>query len=225
MPNYIAHEVFGAKVQEELPAELSTAVKLESLAFRCGLYGPDPLLFLPGGLGLSRMLHSTWRENSLPRMQYYLQEGSLGQQSFAAGYLCHLMLDDACHSRIYALMRERGLSHPMLEIGLDYSILRTIGEQKLHRPDVQEHKRVSSLASGVIAPVRRHEYRLGLSSMSFLCRRMNQVGKYYKSKLTGDYRRPIGELHNILDETISPTSQMLSALYAAPRVEKALLFA
>lgn len=220
MPNYIAHEVFGAKVREELPADLALSVENEPLAFRCGLYGPDPLLFLPGGLNLSRLLHKTWRENSLPRMQYFLQQGSRGQQSFAAGYLCHLMLDDICHSHIYALMRERGLSHPMLEVGLDYSVLRSLGKTKFHHPNVQEQRRVSTLASGVIAPVGRREYRLGLASMSFLCRQMNSVGSFYKRKLTADYRRPIGELHNMLENTVQPTVHMLGELLLAPPVAK-----
>lgn len=202
MPNYVAHELFGAQVRERLQPELQWALDEEPEAFRCGLYGPDPLLFLPCGLHLSRLLHRTWRVHSAPRMQSMLEMGSAGEKSFAAGYLCHLLLDDLCHHRIYSLMREEGLSHRCLEVGLDCLILKKSGEPRFPIPYVDGKKRISKLAAGLIHPVKPLEYRLGLASMGLLCKQMTQVGKMYRRKITLDYQKPVGELFQILEETI-----------------------
>lgn len=212
MPNYVAHELFGAQVKEQLSPRLRSAVNEESVAFRCGLYGPDPLLFLPGGLAFSRLLHGTWKEKSISKMQQLLQEGSAGQQSFAAGYLCHLMLDDVCHERIYALMREQGLSHRMLEVGLDWVILDEMGEGRFPLPTVQGKKRVSHLASELISPVNPMDYRLGLSSMGLLCRQMTRLGKHYRKKLNADYHGPIAELYRMLEQTVAPVISKIGEL-------------
>ena len=214
MPNYVAHELFGAQVKEQLPQGLRSVVNEEPVAFRCGLYGPDPLLFLPGGLGLSRLLHGNWKEQSGPAMQHCLQEGTAGQQSFAAGYLCHLILDDACHQKIYALMREQGLSHRILEVGLDWRILGDLGKERFHAPTVPGKKRMVDLATNVISPVKPTEYRVGLSSMGLICRQMNQVGKYYRHKLTGDYRAPVAELYNILEDKVSDAALCIEGMAA-----------
>lgn len=203
MPNYVAHELFGARVKAKLPENLRSVVDEEPVAFRCGLYGPDPLLFFPGGLSLSRLLHGNWKEQSGAAMQRCLQEGSAGQQSFAAGYLCHLLLDDACHSRIYALMREQGLSHRLLEIGLDLRMLSDLGKERFPTPTVPGKKRMGGLASAMISPVKPSEYRAGLSSMGLICRQMNQVGRYCRSKLTGEYKAPVTELYGILENKVS----------------------
>lgn len=203
MPNYVAHELFGARVRENLSETMRSVVDEEPVAFRCGLYGPDPLLFLPGGLSLSRRLHGNWKEQSGAAMQQGLQEGNAGQQSFAAGYLCHLLLDDACHQRIYALMREQGLSHRIMEIGLDWRILTDLGKERFPAPSVPGKKRMGGLATELMSPVKSSEYRAGLSGMGLICRQMNKVGRYYRSKLTGDYRAPVSELYDILESKVS----------------------
>ncbi len=214
MPNYIAHELFGAQVKEGLAPSLRRVVEEESLAFRCGLYGPDPLLFLPGGLAFSRLLHGTWRTQSGARMQGILQHGSAGEQSFALGYLCHLMLDDVCHQHIYALMREQGLSHRLLEIGLDWSILDQMGCTGFHSPGVKGKKRISGLAADLIAPVKSFDYRVGLSSMALLCSQMTCVGKIYRKKLTDAYQRPVAELFGMLEKTVGAAVSMVEGLQA-----------
>lgn len=214
MPNYVAHELFGAQVQERLPSELSWALDAEPEAFRCGLYGPDPMLFLPCGLHLSRLLHKTWRSHSVPKMQRMLEQGSDGEKSFAAGYLCHLLLDDLCHDRIYRLMKEEGLSHRCLEVGLDWLILKKSGMTRFPVPHVEEKKRISELAADLIYPVKPLEYRMGLASMGMLCKRMTQVGKLYRRKLTLGYREPIGELFQILEETIDNAVSLISQFSA-----------
>lgn len=212
MPNYVAHELFGARVKNKLSESLRNAVEEEPVAFRCGLYGPDPLLFFPGGLGLSRLLHGNWKEQSGLAMQHCLQEGNQGQQSFAAGYLCHLLLDDACHQKIYALMREQGLSHRILEIGLDLRILTDLGKERFPTPSVPGKKRMGGLATEVMAPVKASEYRAGLSGMGLICRQMNQFGRYYRNKLTGEYKAPVADLHRILEQNVSDAVHVIEGV-------------
>lgn len=214
IPNYVAHERFGTKVRGQLPAELRLAVDAEPMAFRCGLYGPDPLLFLPGGLYLSRLLHGNWREQSAGKMQAFLQAGTDGQRSFAAGYLCHLVLDDACHQRIYALMREQGLSHRLLEVGLDWKILCDGGRDRFPVPVVPEKKRLVGFAAELISPVRPLELRAGLSSMALICGQMNRAGKLYRKKLTGEYRQPVAELDRILEDTVDSAIDTMQVMQA-----------
>lgn len=170
-------------------------------AFRCGLYGPDPLLFLPGGARDAKWLHNTWREQSLPRIQDALQWGTEEEKSFATGYLCHMLLDDVCHFQIYRWMEE-GLSHRCLEVGLDYALLEQAGESRFHVPDVPDKTRLARLASDVIHPVNPRGYRLGLSSMSMLCTQMNKVGAIYRKKLKREYQEPISDLMNRMDEAV-----------------------
>ena len=45
MPDFYAHEVFGAKVFAALPKPVQDRLEPEKNAWQCGLYGPDPLFF------------------------------------------------------------------------------------------------------------------------------------------------------------------------------------
>ena len=45
MPDFYAHEVFGAKVFAALPKPVQDRLEPEKDAWQCGLYGPDPLFF------------------------------------------------------------------------------------------------------------------------------------------------------------------------------------
>lgn len=201
VPNYVAHELFGQQVQQRLPEALCKTVDADQEAFRCGLYGPDPLLFLPGGAKAAKWLHSTWREKALPRIQDSLLWGTEGEKSFATGYLCHMLLDDVCHFQIYRWMEE-GLSHRCLEVGLDYMLLEQVGERRFHAPLVQDKTRMARLASDVIHPVNPRGYRLGLSSMTMLCTQMNKVGAIYRKKMKPEYQKPILDLMNRMNETV-----------------------
>jgi len=212
MPNYFAHEFFGQRIQGELPHKLRSVVEAEPEAFRCGLYGPDPLLFIPGALNFARLLHSAWREHSFSPLQLMLACGSDGEKSYAAGYLCHLLLDDSCHKRIYALMREQGLSHRLLEIGLDGLILRELGLDEFPSTTLKGKVRISHFATELINPIKPMEYWAGLSGMGLLCKQMNQAARLYRKKLTTDYKMPIKELLWLLEEALQNARLMLDQL-------------
>lgn len=219
MPNYVAHELFGDQVETRLPEQLKLAVQEEPEAFRSGLYGPDPLLFVPGGAPHSKFLHNNWQVSTAPALQSMLEFGDQGEQSFATGYLSHLLLDDFCHLWIYRWMEERGLSHRCLEVGLDWLILNQAGEKRFPSPRVMDRKRISRIAADILAPVSRREYHAGLVSMGLLCSQMTQVGKLYQRKLNRaklklEYTEPLAELRRTLNEAVD-SAVMLIKLFAS----------
>ena len=210
MPNYVAHEYFGKQVTDRLSGHLQRAVEMDSEAFRSGLYGPDPLLFLPGGLLHSRRLHNHWREETAPTLQAMTEQGSAGEKSFAAGYLCHMVLDDCCHLWIHRWMREWGLSHRCLEVGLDWMILEKAGETRFPVPRVEGRERISRLAAQVIHPIRPLEYRMGLASMGAVCSQMTKAAKLYRRKLGADYDAPLHALERTMDQAVDSAVMLLT---------------
>jgi hypothetical protein len=214
MPNYVAHEIFGRDVCCHLPSELQEAVAVEPEIFRSGLYGPDPLLFVPGGLTFSRFLHHTWQQSSAPALQEMIQWGTQEERSFAAGYLCHLIFDDFCHPWIYRWMAENGLSHRALEVGLDWMILDASGCGSFPSPRVAERKRITQAAVKVFSPAGARTYGFGLASMAFCCSQMTAVGKLYRRKLGAAYQGPLEELQKLFQEAVD-SATMLITLFAA----------
>lgn len=214
MPNYVAHELFGEDVSRRLPHDLQEAVAAEPETFRSGLYGPDPLLFIPGGLTYSRFLHHNWQQASAPALQEMIELGTQEEQSFAAGFLCHLILDDFCHPWIYRWMEELGLSHQALEIGLDCMMLDAAGCGSFPSPRVSARKNISRVAAKVVSPAGAHMYRFGLASMAACCSQMTKLGKLYRRKIRAEYQTPLEELQNAFREAVDSASMLLN-LYAA----------
>lgn len=221
MPNYVAHELFGEQVKKRLQGPLKQAVEQDTEAFRTGLYGPDPLLFLPSPAGAvhARQLHRHWEEMTGPLLQEMLAWGTPGQQSFAVGYLCHMMLDDICHEKIYGWMA-KGFSHRCLEVGLDWLILEETGEKRFPSPHVPEGKRIGNLAARVIFPISAMEYRVGLASMGLICSQMTKIGKLYRRRMKSSYIGPILELLETLYATVDPVLCRID-LYLEQAMEQA----
>jgi len=210
MPNYIAHEFFGERVFNRLSGHLRRAVEKDPEAYRSGLYGPDPLLFIPGGLVHSRRLHNHWRETTASTLQAMTEQGNAGEKSFAAGYLCHMVLDDFCHLWIHRWMDEQGLSHRALEVGLDWILLEKAGEERFSVPKVEDRERISRLAAQVIYPIRPLEYRMGLASMGALCSQMTNVAKLYRKKLNADYDEPLRALEKTMEQAVDSAVMLLT---------------
>ena len=102
MPNYNAHTYFGMKVLEEIPAEARRACVEDLPVFRTALYGPDPLQFCSvKAKRRADYLHKTWWEQNLTDLERSIRLGRGSVRSFAAGYLLHMLLDDAVHACVY----------------------------------------------------------------------------------------------------------------------------
>ncbi len=202
MPNYVAHEYFGARLEERLPEELSASIKAAPLAFCCGLYGPDPLMFIPGGLAISRRLHAEWKEKHTEPIIETLHGESDAARSFAIGYFSHQLLDDVCHEYIYAVMREQGLSHQLMELGLDALLLKQMGKQYFPAPNVEIRNHAGKLASDLLHPLRAFEYSLGLGSMGLLCKQIGTFQPRWERRLTTSYHEAATQLLHLVDNSV-----------------------
>ncbi|MEG2001184.1 MAG: zinc dependent phospholipase C family protein [Evtepia sp.] len=216
MPSYYAHEWFGERVLEQLPTDICRAIEEDTEAFKTGLYGPDPVMFAPGGPSRARVLGRFWREDAAETLHTMLNEGSDGEKSFAAGYLCHLVLDDSCHACIHRFQREQGLSHCSMELGLDWILIRENQEKKFPPMKIPHKNRVVKLAAKLIQPTTHAwQYRIGLTCMSLVTVKLTAIAKLYMKKNAKSYEAPLVELREILNERIGAAVKALTALYVS----------
>lgn len=215
MPNYNAHTYFGQQVLQSLPMELRQSCTRDLPLFRLGLYGPDPLIFSYLTKASSDRLHHYWREESLPRLEKAMRQGSASSASFAAGYLLHQLLDDATHPQIYQYMEADGSSHFRLEIELDRKILQEQGCSRLPGMTVQGKARAAAAAEGFLFPATQTQYLRGLWRMASL----SQIfGGHLRERIarqtTETERRQAGELRARLEEAVEPAAEELTAILA-----------
>lgn len=144
MPNYYAHLNFSAQVLSLLPSALGRALEGERPAFDLGSLGPDPLFFyrptLPNPVRREGM--TTHAQSALPafcRLREAVEEGLPMAAGYAAGFLCHLALDSACHRWILARLQKGAPRHLAMEAELDRMLLLEDGLEPLgqsHLPPV-----------------------------------------------------------------------------------------
>lgn len=138
MPALYAHKYFGETVLNALPNPLKDEFSLHSEAFVLGTQGPD-ILFN----------HKPFSKNEIKRKgtdmhlrsaKAFFQASAqkvktAGTQSavasYVAGFICHFMLDNACHPHIYQL-EDKGFNHGRIESEFDKYLKRRNGE-KVHR--------------------------------------------------------------------------------------------
>ena len=219
MPNYYVHEVFGERVAHRLPAPLRRAIAQDPTAFRVGLYGPDPLIFSPGCLNTARKLHANWQEE-LDCVQHLMNSPQAGEVSFAAGWLCHMALDDACHQYIHRMEEERDLSHMLMEMSLDFCMLQ---EERTAKPNpfrVYQKPRISKLAASLITPAKTWQYFEGLWSMGMTCNLMVATKSHWKQQVTQEYLEPTARLRRIVEETVRPTVHLTNQLWEGVQSEE-----
>ena len=124
MPNYYAHLSLGAQVLSQLPQELSLLLNRERSAFDLGCLGPDPLFFyrptLPNPVRREGVaMHA---RSALPvygRLREAVEEDAPMSAGYAAGFLCHLALDSACHGWIDRRAAEGTVTHLAMEAEFD----------------------------------------------------------------------------------------------------------
>lgn len=125
MPSHYAHWYFGGLVRRALPAPLAELAESQPEPFLAGLQGPDvlfhyhPLRANPvkregsdiharSGLRFFEAARDTLKAADTPAARSYL-----------AGFLCHYMLDTACHPLVEEGMAASGASHSAVETDLD----------------------------------------------------------------------------------------------------------
>ena len=124
MPNYYAHLSLGAQVLSQLPQELSLLLNRERSAFDLGCRGPDPLFFyrptLPNPVRREGVaMHARSALPVFGRLREAVEEDAPMSAGYAAGFLCHLALDSACHGWIDRRAAEGTVTHLAMEAEFD----------------------------------------------------------------------------------------------------------
>ena len=212
MPNYNAHTYFGMKVLEELPVEARQSCVEDLPVFRTALYGPDPLLYCSvKAKRRADYLHKTWRDQVLTELERSVRLGSGSVRSFAAGYLLHMLLDDAVHACVYRKMAE-GSNHQRMELALDRMLLDELGVDRQPHLAVQGRKRTTEAAAGFITPATEQQYGIGLLRMAAVTDMIRLREKQFLAGVTRVEAKHAREMREILEETISPSAGMLAGL-------------
>ncbi len=129
MPDFYAHQVFGGLVYAALPAPIRSRLvseEADQAGWLCGLYGPDPLFFhsLRKGDPVCREGHALHGQS--PAAPLERCRAALGQVpgvlGYGAGFLCHYVLDAACHPVVEAWARGSSLEHTLLEGAFDRTL-------------------------------------------------------------------------------------------------------
>ena len=156
MPHFYAHRVFGMLVWQALPEETKRKLQAQQEGFQLGLYGPDPLFFVRSGREEGIRQHSLPPGQVLARWSAYAHQPQV--LGYAAGWLCHYMLDAACHPIIRALGKETAVSHAKVELAFDRRLMQRFSLPK-EAPFSPETLQAAALGCGRVTP---KEFRRGL---------------------------------------------------------------
>ncbi len=171
MPNYFAHLTFGTRVLERLPESLRTPLEGERAAFDLGCLGPDPLFFYHPATGnpARREGLKMHKRSALPafrRLRAAVEERVPMSRGYAAGFLCHLALDSACHPYVEAQAARGEIGHLAMEAEFDRLLMERSGldTRRAHLPPPAGEAvcRAAALAYGTAGP---EEFRKGYLAM------------------------------------------------------------
>jgi hypothetical protein len=128
MPDYFAHTVFGEAVLARLPAPQQAQLREGETAFRCGLYGPDPMFFLFGrARDEARRMHREPAAIPIARLTEAARTGEPEAVGYLAGFLCHFWLDHTCHPIVVQTAAKGELNHTAVETEFDRALLAQYG--------------------------------------------------------------------------------------------------
>lgn len=138
MPNYFAHLTFGAQCLDRLPRPLALRLERERPAFDLGCLGPDPLFFYrvgrPNPVRREGMtMHARSALPAFEGLRSALEEGLPMAAGYAAGFLCHLALDHACHKWVDQTADTGDLTHLAMEAEFDRLLMERAGLPALGR--------------------------------------------------------------------------------------------
>lgn len=175
MPAFYAHRYFGEQVRKLFPAPLQEVCQTHENAFLLGTQGPDVLFY-----------HKPFKANATRSkgMELHLQSAKIffkacrqkavlnGEwneiRAYVAGFICHFMLDNACHPHIYVL-EDKGVPHGRIESEFDKYIKRQKG-MKVHKNAAAPLRPTTELARAVasILEVEESEVKRSVKTMRFI---------------------------------------------------------
>lgn len=127
MPNYYTHITFGAQVLAALPTPLRDTLEMERSAYDLGCLGPDILFFYRPVRREGTEMHKRSALPAFQRLRAGVADGEPMSGGYAAGFLCHLALDSACHPYITAVAARGGITHLAMEAELDRTLMERAG--------------------------------------------------------------------------------------------------
>lgn len=141
MPAIYAHHAFGREVKKNLPADLKALVRRFPDYYEIGLQGPD-ILFFYKFYEKNRVNQTGYRIHE-EEAALFLEQGrkvvkekglSSPECAYLLGFLCHFMLDSACHPYVAKQMEKHGVGHVALESEFEKYVLRRDGKDALSYP-------------------------------------------------------------------------------------------
>lgn len=181
MPAVYAHRVFGKAVFDALPAPLKSAFAPYKEAYLLGFEGPDILFYhkpfqanatKKKGSDLHHVSAESFFVNCAKKICSQNTENveNTALSAYVAGFICHFLLDNACHPRIYELEFTGKVTHARIESEFDKYLLRLNG-QKVFGNNVGKvfrDKNGTAKASAVALNVEEKEIKTSLAYIRFI---------------------------------------------------------
>ena len=121
MPDQLAHIRFARRVLAAADSSVRMRVCADSMAFRCGTFGPDPLFNdpLPSGRAEGFGLHRQPGRVALERLRGPVCAHMPWAADYAAGFFCHYALDRLCHPLLKDMAARGEAGHTAVETAYD----------------------------------------------------------------------------------------------------------
>lgn len=175
MPTTYAHDIFGKLISQKLPAEIRELVTEHKNSYFIGLHGPDILLYYrpfrdnPVREKGSEMHREIAGDFFARCKDYYMETGDQEALAYVIGFICHFMLDSACHPYIARYMRREGASHDEIETELDRYFMERAGKNPFRcKPAAHlRASRESVRAAAAVLELPERTVRKAIRSMRF----------------------------------------------------------
>ena len=140
MPAFYAHKFFGERVLDTLPSPLKENLNTHKEAFVLGTQGPDILFYhkpfskndiKTKGMDMHLASAMSFFKDCAEKIAKTPEGERSAKAAYVAGFICHFMLDNACHPHVYAL-EDTGVQHGLIESEFDKYLKRQNGE-KTHK--------------------------------------------------------------------------------------------
>lgn len=187
LPSFYAHTRFGQQAAQGFPEQIRLSVQRFPQLFHVGCFGPDFFFFyLPmfktkmGALG-SQYHHQTGKRFFETAAEHLRQNPSEGGRAYLYGVLCHYALDSVCHPMICQAAAEGCPGHTELETDFDRHLLTKDGRVPAHRENLGRSIRLTwgecVTVSEFFPPASAYTVRVGVGSMSLVCRAMSMKNR------------------------------------------------
>ena len=137
MPAFYAHRLFGERVFACLPQALQDDLVLHKAAFILGTQGPDILFYhkpfsknatKEKGMQMHLTSAKSFFQDCAALIDSTAGKTQSAEAAYVAGFICHFLLDNACHPHVYKL-EDTGVAHGLIESEFDKHLKRQQGKR------------------------------------------------------------------------------------------------